>query len=779
MKFWQYTGGIGLGFLAFLSVFITGNQEVTLTEDILSPFAMEERLTEGVITAKESARQIYDLDGYFFRLFPGAEMSVQENEISILGGQIWVARVGHFDSRVLKVNGATIDVGDSSVYIDFDQSKRRASLYAVGGAIDLLFSEQNSFSLPIGQTVSFSNQTRLFDSKEIPEFRKKQLLELASWGEEDRADALINLQTVYRHWTERFESYAYFAPYTWSKGIDRGLMSKTSYYLNSIRSNFAVGIPETWREKLFFENTLGLLVDALHFFEVDELQKSEEKIVAFKEKIASPEWQVFLSKNSPYVQDWDLFSLAHQLWLRGLPPTDKRQLFASIWEPVEAADDVDRQLAKSWDGFEYFFSNRFFTEADEQLKAFHEVFKKQKFTEESIPTINRYRFLLGEMILKEPFFQTYTTFDTYETLAQKELFLSTEQSAREQSGIEIAYNLINFSEIAGNKKLDPRVSGIILKVWSLSDIESINKRNKGVILSERDKDLIENIVYASGATLSAEDLAEIGGIGDWEDRWIELVGGNEEDPEEVVVDDKGVLKTAKDLFDFLIEAGVEVDILNFRSSRERGTTSFKKARYKDRLIEANFEYDSQKFLTIQITPGVLYYDIPRFSFETRILRVIDGELQKAQEELDRLNNPDNEKNDPEEDQEEIEPPESDIVQSAAKAKISRRFAQKYLQDTFGLVLDRNKIVVLDDSFATFGIYGGSLGNDIKEVRFDFDQTQGVFENIAWAETHEKKRVVRRQSGRFSNDQFARLLSNIIRDNEERIRQEAERKAKKN
>jgi hypothetical protein len=740
MKFWQLTVGLGVGFLLFMSVFTSENQKLLLLNNLNNPLANQPKLVQANEISTET-QYFYTDQSQFLVIHSEGVLNTAKDEkksIEIKSGDIFIA--GGLESLELErifIGEVSFEIQNKEVFVSIDPKRANAHIHAINGSLKITFPESNiPLFIPVGhkaiipQDRYFLQQPNAFLNEELNRF-----FQVKPWYDTEKAAAIQTDKNAYKSWIERFENYTLNRPRTWSNGRETSLAALTDYELSKIQEDISIGLPTQKKHKYQLSRAMSRVVDGFYFFQQNKKLKQEQTASHLRELLLSPEWQRFQEEAPTESAEWNDYERIFRFWIRKYPQTSNERSLMEMFHQTDTSSIV--KMEREWSDAENNLARFFLQKTTPHLSNLKEQSEKYQFNTKDLFFLEQKRYLLYRLLVEYPFFQKPDFFKLYDIWAQAEIRLTeTEQSTNKK--LQVATEIIDLVEELSQRDTDPKISQIILDLWERIEVETLLATKLTTIISNKDIRLIENLRLTGGQKIEEKEIKAIEETRQFEQE-LEKRLENLESALEINIDEKAdtdaTIENAPDLLDFFREQDVQSDLLNFRTSRETGTSKFEKFIYKDRFIQGEFEYDSQRFLVLNLSSGEEYESVSRSFFEG-ILKTIDASIAQEQKRLEEIQVKAKELKLKNKNKIVLDAPESAVTQTAEKAILSRRFSQRMLS-TLPIELQRHNIMVLDDSYQMFGIWNASSGR-AEKLAFTFDQVNGKFTDIKWVEV--KKEV---------------------------------------
>lgn len=732
MKFWHLAIGLGFGFLLFMAIFTSENQKILMESESKSPLQTQVLLPD-IIEKKDEVQYFYTPENQFFLLKNLAEIQKNEKNFLIQSGEVFLAGgLTENNPETIQVLAASFDARDKEVLINVDEKKSLAEIYAINGSLSVRFPSSEYFLIvPVGYKATIPND--VFFLQQPNAFLRSDLnafFQVKPWIDTSKSVEIEEARSMYASWVNQFENSSQQFPFLWSNGKKISLAARIGTLMARIHQEYSVGLSSYKKQNAHLSEAMSYVVDSLTFFQRADQPRLEKSLTEAHEFINGSTWQRFLENPSDQATRWNDYKVGFGFWIRSQYQTSPERALWGMFSPLK--NSKISIMERHWDDAEKNLARLFLQKTEKNLLSLKQVLDTYRFGQEDLDFLETKRYLLARLLTEYSFFQKPEFFDLYDSLAQQKIRL---QSGEHQvENLQIAQEIVDLVQVITQRNTDPKISEILLGLWDRLNINKLELEISLEVIKPESKILINNLRISGGQKIDADEVKSIAETLQFERELedqiakyesslqIDIPGSNQDDH---------LVDSAPELLSFFKKYLVKIDLLHFKTSRETGSTSFEKFTYKDRFISGEFEYDSQRFLFLELSSGESYKLVSRDRFKD-ILKTIDIAIEEELKRIDALEKKEQALLDNYEIRLPI--PESEVIQTNEKAVLARRFAQRMLT-ALPLNLQRNNIMVLDDSYQIFGVWDAASGR-IEKIGFRFDQINGNFSNIKWIETPE-------------------------------------------
>jgi len=811
MRLSNFIGGIGIAILISFAFFLRETQLFELRKSFFNPFVSQKILNSTDTISQEKADFFLDSGG-FAQLSRGTKVDFSEDKKQLIDGDLFIA--GGFGDR-LTVRNIEFDIAERIVFVSLDSASRTIEVFSLRGDVPVFIEGEKQFFLPHR---NYFKTNLIGQNVQIPEiddgvwYQHRKAWGIKPWPEEEYLDQFTQLLKEYQQWAQPFSVFADKFLKNWSNGSPRNIAQilQQNYYF--FQAHYSFWFPVRKKTRYIFGEKLNTLRDAQILSQNGLYAQASEQVSAFKTVLGSSLWKIFLANNPSFSQQWQYFEWAHKNWLISSPPEAFRSTFSQLWKDseIEAVSNTDKisrklvqvtyyegvQIAKAYEKFleigDFFpkedeeeapaFDISFYREAGLTDREIADLFLQQQQGGQTTQTgvalednvaVTNIRRTITNLLLINRVFQRKAAYEIYQSLVLKELELTPTEDIIEKRK-ELSFDIFALIEHFINSTSENGIDDVLLSLWRTLEIEAIEQQENIKLFGESQKKLVSFVNISANTALTKEEIERIQQAEELEREFEERIEELRVDNEKIttVNEEKVGIQNPKALIGFLAKSEITIDLLNFKTDRERNVSLFSNAKFFDERIAGEFDYGSQRFLTLVINKTDQYEKI-HTSFLNRILdkvKNVNNQERLAAVEQERI---DQEKALNQAEEQAFQFVDTDILQNTEKAILARRLVDNILKN-HGFTVRRDNIFVLDDELANFGIILSGIF-DIYWLRFEYNKTDETFtslkgkyklldrdgnEELGVTEREEREEILT-FSGTYTWDQLSKLLTQTI------------------
>ncbi len=706
-KFVQYLIAFGISFLVFGSVLLSENAHFAFLSGIKNPFASAKDLQEVVSLPKDGkVKELLLSNGELWTLFPGVEVEFQKEKREMRNGTVFVSGIflgKDSPSHLIQIGSVSIDIRGRNVWLMRDREAGRSEISAIVSSVPVYFAPLPStpFVIPHGMKITVrDHETAPFPPSYT---EQKKFLSLEKVVPSDPLSFVLGQE---EKWKARVRNFALTAPSTQIRLPEDNSFSRFIGSVKNIQNSVAIGMPDRLKEKRKFQSFLAPLIISHLLAQEGNTELAKQSLATFALHISGSEWQGIFSRNAELQTRWNDFFRVYEAWTHTLLPEPKDAIFFSFWREQNATSPIEK-LELIFSNIEKFDSKGSYADTQIELKKMNVVMMEagKTFLKSDLPRITLLRRLWASMLLYEPFFQQEVWFEMYDTFVTKELELSEGPLKSDSLREEISHDIFAFLEnfLEDREKID--VSKIILRSYQRLGIENLVARLGRSVFSPEENELIKLVALLGNTGLTKDELDAIQiarANQDSLNERIEEIKSQKEGDDDQMKREISQVANALYLKNLLEESGVSTEKMDFRTSREVGTTQFGNGHYKLLPVSGVFYYPTQLFQTLQVG---------KESTEKLHERFLKGFLQQAESANVKK---------------ETTLPKTEtkiyISQTTPKAILERKLVQEILESE-GIKISRDFIQVADTEMQFFRIFGVNVYG-ASNAEFTYNRSSG-------------------------------------------------------